>query len=166
MKRAKLLILVLFVGAGIWWLYRVLFPPDEAVIRRLLVHAAEAASVPANERPFDKLKAVNRLVNSCTADIEILLHVPGVRTEKIQGREQLREAVAAVRATANAGAVTLMDIGINVEPGRSRATAQFIARARWDGATDEVVQEFKVDLNRAEGEWKIRRVEPLQSLGL
>ena len=155
----------MLVGAGTWWLYRVLFPPDETVIRRLLVGAAETASVQANESPFDKLGAVNRLVNSCTVDIEILLHIPGMHANIIQGRDQLREAVAAMRGTAKAGQVTLMDIGIDVEPGRSRATAQFIVRARWDGATDELIQEFKMDLNRVEGDWKIRRVEPLPSLG-
>lgn len=157
-------ILAALAGAGAWWLHRVLFPPDATVIRRLLVDAADAASVQAGESPLEKLGAVNRLVGSCTADVEILLHTPGMRANVIRGRDQLREAAAALRAAARAGEVTLVDIGIDVEPGRSRAIAQFIARARWDGAADELIQELKVELNRAEGSWKVRRVEPLPSL--
>ena len=161
MKRAKLLILVFVVGAGTWWLYRVLFPPDETVIRRLLVGAAEAASVQANESAFDKLGAVNRLVNRCTVDIEILLHIPGIRANMIKGRDQLREAVAAMRGTAKAGEVTLMDIGIDVEPGRSprqRPIHSSSPLGRSNGRSNTGVQS---GVEPGGGRMEIRRVEPI-----
>lgn len=166
MKKGLLIGVALVLGLGIVWLYRFLFPPDEVLIRRVLEQAAAAASIQPQESAFDKLGAVNRLLNLCTADIEVVLDLPGDRRHSLQGRDQLREAALALRGASDAVEIKLWDIGVEVQGDRSSATAQFLARARLSQESDEWIQEFKVGLKRAEGSWKIRRVEPLSSLGM
>ena len=164
MKRVLWLIIALLLATGAWWLHGILFPSDETAIRRILHKAAEDASAKSQEGPLDKLSAINRLIGACTADVEISLRLPGTSLPAIQGRDQLREAVGAWRGLAEGSHIDLIDLAVSVDPNQSQATAQFIARSRLDRRSDQMVQEFKVTLNRSEGRWKIRQVEPLVSL--
>lgn len=166
MKRIVLLVLALVVGGGAFWLYRVLFPSDERAIRRTLQQAAEAVSIRPEQGTFDKLAAINRLLNLCHPDIEILLNAPGTGSHSIRGQDQLREAFAAVAGSGETLQVDLLQIGVEIRQDRSHATAQFIARARGRAAQEDIVQEFRVLLDKTEGRWIMRRIEPLPSLQL
>lgn len=166
MRRLLLIVLVLLLGLGGIWLCRRFFPSDERVIRRTLARAAGAVSVRADQGAFDKLGAINRLLNLCSPDIEIVLNARGMGSHSIQGHDQLRDALAAVFGSGESIEVQLLEIGVEVSEDRFQATAQFIARARGGRGEDDIVQELRVRLKRMEGSWRIQRVEPLPSLEL
>lgn len=164
MRRGRAIVLGLALLLGGLWAYRQLFPPDEVRIRRTLVKTAAAASIHPQESVIEKLRSINSILDACTTEIEVVVDVPELRSHSIRGREELREVLAAARGTGESVAIELMDIGVKVNQDRTSAVAQFIARARLSGAEDELVQEFRVLMNRVEGEWKIHRVESLRSL--
>ena len=164
MKNIRLVILLAVVAAAGFWGYRTFFPSDEVVIRKLLVRAAEMASIRAADSGMKKLASVNWLMNACTTDVELALDAPGIEARSIQGRDQLGELLGAVKGMVQSLSIELMDIRVQVDEDKSGATAQFVARANAEGVEDQIIQEFRVRLRRVDGDWKLQRIEPLESL--
>ena len=83
----------------------------------------------------------------------------------IEGRDQLREAVTAVRASQVQVQVRLREIFIDRLDGAD-AVVQVIAGVRFDGESDETLVEYRLQLSKEGGDWLIRHVEPVESLGM
>ena len=158
---------VLLLAAGVYWVYRLVFPPDAVVIRRQLQALAEDVSFRSDgASPLAALAGVNRLLGYFTGDVEIRLgDVPGTRNRSIQGRDELRELVAGSRASARSITARLQEVYIErIEGGQ--AVAQIIVAVRVDGEEIDYIQELRLELVKEGRVWLIRRAEPVAALGM
>jgi hypothetical protein len=158
---------VLVLAAGAYGIYRIVFPPDRVVIRKRLHDLAEEVSFRRDGgSPLAAFASANRLSGYFTRDVEIRLgEGPGARVRVIQGRDELREAVAGVRASQGSVQVRLREVFVDRVDGRE-AVAQIIAGVRFDGESDETLVEYRLQLSKEGREWLIGRVEPVESLGM
>jgi ketosteroid isomerase-like protein len=153
------------VLAGVW-VWRILFPGDERLIRQLLAEAAQTASVKPNENPIFKLAGANKLVGFFSPDAVVKVEVAGLDTRSLSGRDDLLQAVAAARAGLQEARIQLHEVAVQVDPAGRAATAQLVATAYLNGTGNPVVQELRLQLGKIEGRWKIVRVETMRGLGM
>jgi len=148
------------------WIFRILFPGDEKLIRKMLAEAAETAGIKVNENPLFKLAAAKKLVGFFSPDAVLKLDVSGMDARSINGRDDLLQAVAAALASLQEARIQLREIHVNVDPDKQSATAQLVATAYLNGGSDPLVQELKLQLRKIDGHWKIARVETVKTLGM
>ncbi len=166
MKRVLKIITVLAVLALGVWIFRILFPGDEKLIRKLLAGAAETAAIKPNENPLSRLAGANKLVGFFSSDAVLNVEVSSVDVRSISGRDDLLQAVTAARATLQEAKIQLHQIHVNVDPDKQSATAQLVATAYLNGGSDPLVQELKLQLRKIDGHWKITQVETVKTLGM
>jgi len=155
----------LLIAAAVW-VFQVLFPGDEKLIRKLLVQVAEAAAIKPNENPIFKLAGANKLVGFFSPEAELQVDVSGTDIRSISGRDDLLQAVTAARAGLQEARIQLHEVHVNVDPDRQSAGAQLVVSAYINGATDPLVQELKMQLKKIDGRWKIVRVQTVKTLGM
>ncbi len=166
MKRVLKIITVLAVLALGVWIFRILFPGDEKLIRKLLAGAAETAAIKPNENPLSRLAGANKLVGFFSSDAVLNVEVSSVDVRSISGGDDLLQAVTAARATLQEAKIQLHQIHVNVDPDKQSATAQLVATAYLNGGSDPLVQELKLQLRKIDGHWKITQVETVKTLGM
>jgi len=154
---------VVLVGLGIW-LWSVLFPNPDRVIRKLLAELEKSVSVAANESPVAVLSNSSRVAGFFTDDIEIRVEVPGGGAQTISGRGDLFQVTQRVRTMLGGLEVRLLDINLSIAPDKTSAEANLTLRAKIGANRDQIVQELKLLLNTSEGRWKIKRVETVKTL--
>ena len=157
------IVALLLVGV---WIYRILFPNDEKVIRQLLAEAAQTAAVKPNENPLFKIAGANKLVGFFSPDAVLKLDVAGVDTHTLNSPDELRQAVTAARASLQEARFQLHEVQVDVGPDSQSASAQLVAVAYLNGSGDPLVQELKMQLKKIDRRWKISRVETVKSLGM
>ena len=157
------IVALLLVGV---WIYRILFPSDEKLIRRLLAEVSETAAVKANENPIFKIASANKLVGFFSPDAVLKLEVAGVDTRTLDTPDDLRQAVTAARASLQEAKFQLREVLVDVGPDSQSASAQLVAVAYLNGSGDPLVQELKMQLKKIDCRWKISRVETVRTLGM
>jgi hypothetical protein len=145
--------------------WRWLFPPDEVVIRKMVRAAAAAVSWEQGAGNFSRLAAANRLVGLCTPEIEILLDARGAGSERVQGRDALRQAIVAVRSRAAWLQVAVEGVELMVSESKDSATVLLAAAVRAEGTREPVLLNYKLSMRKVGGEWLIDRVEPVRGYG-
>ena len=157
------IVAVLLLGV---WIYRILVPNDEKLIRQLLAEAAETAAVKPNENPLLKIAGASKLVGFFSPDAVLKLDVAGVDTRTLDTPDDLRQAITAARASLQEAKFQLHGVQVNVGPDLQSATAQLVTIAYLNGSGDPLVQELKMQLKKIDRRWKISRVETVKSLGM
>jgi hypothetical protein len=153
-----------FLAAAGFLLYRYLFPPHEQRIRKTLNDAAATVSFRADTGNLARLAAINRLTAYFTPDVEILVEMPGSNSRRLVGRDEVREAALGTRAAVRSLEIRLRDIGVELDEDRLSARAHVVVDVRIDGDSDPGISEFKLTMTQLEGDWRIRRIEPVRTL--
>lgn len=131
--------------------------PEEAEIRRNLGRIAALLSKTEGEPPAAGFIRTQRAAEYFAVDCRIT--AGGYR---LSGREELRAAFQAARASASRIRVSLRDIDI-VITGEMSAEARLTAVAEADGPFGETAAwELEIIFARMDGEWKIRRAETVE----
>jgi len=164
-KSLRIVAGALVIAAG-FWIFRILFPGDESLIRKLLAQAAEVAAVKPNENPILKLAGANKLVGFFSPDAVIEVEVSGADLRSIRGREDLQQAITAAQASLQEAQIQLHEVHLNVDPDRQSATAQLVVSAYLNGSGDPLVQELKVNLKKIDRRWKITHLGTVKTIGL
>jgi hypothetical protein len=164
-KTLNIAAIVTLLMSGIW-IYRILFPSDEKLIRQLLAEVAQTAAVKPNENPMFKIAGGNKLVGFFSPDAVLKMEVAGVDARTLDTPDDLRQAVIAARASLQEAEFQFHEVLVNVGPDSSSATAQFVATAYLNGSGDPLVQELKMQLKKIDRHWKISRVETVKTLGM
>ena len=146
------------------WAWTALFPSPERVIRKRLTELAKVATVSGNEAPLAALLNSEKVAGFFTADIEVNLEVPGRAQQVFSGRDDLVQAAKLLRSAAGALNVEFYDIIVTVGPDKATAEANLTLVARTASERDKIVQELKLRLNKAEGAWRIYRLETVKTL--
>jgi ketosteroid isomerase-like protein len=164
-KLWKIVPLAVVLALGVW-IYQILFPSDQKLIRQLLATVAETAAVKPNENPLLKLAGANKLVGFFSPDAVLKIDVAGVDTRTIDNREDLLQALTAARASLQQASFQLHEVHVTVNPDQQSAVAQFVASAYLNSSTDPLVQELKTQLKKIDGRWKITQVDTVKTLGM
>jgi hypothetical protein len=165
MKRWALraVLALLFLGVA-GWLWTIIFPSPEHVIRKRLAELSKAVSIQGKESPVAMLANASRVAGFFTADIEIRVDVPGASAQVITGRDELFAIAQRVRTMSTGLEVQFLDVNITIAPDKKSAEANLTLRAKSPGDRDQIVQEMKLLLNKSEGSWKIQKVETVKTL--
>lgn len=159
----RVILLAVLVAAGVW-LWGILFPNPEKIIRTRLQEIAELASFPANQPPLSALMAVQQLCARVSPDVEVALNAPGIGQRTAHGREELREAARYYFSSVNGAKIEFPDIRVTVAPAKQSAEVHATLKARVAPDPDLAVHELKLEFRKLDGKWLVSRAETVQTL--
>jgi hypothetical protein len=162
-KVFKLLLLAGMVAAGVW-LWSVLFPNPEKIIRARLKEIESLVSFPPNQKPLTSLTEVQRLCSLLSPDVEVRVEVPGAGRGVAQGRQEVREGMLSFRSTVNGARVEFPDVAVSVAKDRQSAEALLTVRARLPSDPEGAILEMKLTFQKRDGDWLITRAETIKTL--
>lgn len=134
------------------------------MIRKQLMKLSIVASVPPNESQLGHMASGQKLTTFFTPDTELVVDVPGRLQHTFNGREEVLEAAAGVRATLRSLSVEFFDLVITVAPDKQTAVVQMTAKATMPGESVPEVQRVKAEFKNSNGEWLISRAETVKAL--
>jgi hypothetical protein len=166
MKIIFRVVLLAALAAAAFWLWTVLFPSPEKIIRRQLGKVAQRASFAANETALARLADAESLAGCFSTNVEINLDVPGRLQHTILGRDEITQTAMAARSNVSSLSVKFLDVAVTVAPNKQSAMADFTVEVRVAGDPDLIVQEMKFTLQKIGGQWLITRVETVRTLSI
>ncbi|MCU0785936.1 MAG: nuclear transport factor 2 family protein, partial [Verrucomicrobia bacterium] len=164
MKIASRLVLFAAFTALAVWLWTVLFPSPEKIIRKQLAEVARCASFVANEGPLARAGNVAKLAGYFSADAQLSFDVPGHGPHALTGRDEIIQAAMGARSAVGALVVEFPDVNVTLATDKQSATVDLTAKAKIPGERDFYVQEMKFTLKKKDGDWLIIRVETVKTL--
>jgi len=159
----RLILLAALIALGVW-LWFVLFPSPEKIMRQRLTELARTASFSSGEGNLARLAAAQSLAGFFSTNVEVDINVPGRVQHTLMGRDEIQQAALAARSTLSGLKVTFPDINVTVAPDKQSAVADLTVEANVVGERDSIVQEMKVTFQQTDGEWLITRVETVRTL--
>jgi hypothetical protein len=157
--------LVALVAVGVW-LWTVLFPSPEKIIRQRLATVAQRASFAADEGALVRLAYAESLAGYFSTNAEINLDVPDRIQHTIQGRDEITQTAVASRSMVSSLRVKFLDVNVTIGPDKQSAVADLTVEARAGDDQDMIVQEMKFTLRKIGGQWLITRVETVRTLSI
>lgn len=164
MKRTIQIVLLLALVAGGVWLWRVLFPGDEVLIRRQLAELAEAASFAADESLLAKASIPGKVAAFFTVDSEIDIQPWGYRRMGLRGRDEVREAAIMALKALTSLSISATNIEVKLSPVEERAAVRFTLIASSNRDPERQSQEMELELSKDGGDWLIRRARTVDYL--
>jgi len=164
MKIAIRLLLVLAVIALGFWLWTILFPSPEKLIRKRITEVARLASFSQGEGLVPQGLRIQGLANCFAPTIEIAIDVPGSQRHELAGRDEIVQTAGLARQTLRWLKVELLDPTVVVSADKESAVVNLTLRARSSEQKDLTVQELKVMLKKTERQWQIIRIETVRTL--
>jgi len=159
----RIVLLAALAALGIW-LWTVLFPRPEKVIRRRLTELSRTVSSSANESDLTRLGAARRVAGFFAATVELNVDIPELGQHNSLDREELTQLALLARSRAGGLRVKFPDINITVAPDKQSAVADLTVEANITGEHDSVVREMKFTLRKTDGQWLITRIETVRTL--
>lgn len=158
-----LLLLGLVLGLG-FWLWTLVFPSPQKVIRKHLLKTAQLASFTTQEGALARVANVQSFANQFANPVEVNLDVPGVRGRLEIARDELLQYAGGARANLASLKVSFLDINVAVGPDKESATADLTLHVSTPEEPNFAVQEIKIVLRKVNGQWLITRVETVKTL--
>jgi hypothetical protein len=158
----RLILLAALVALGVW-LWTVLFPSPEKVIRRRLLELARTVSSSPNEGDLTRLAAARSVAGFFAATVELKVALPELGQRGSIDREEIPPIVVMARSRTSGLKVTFPDINVTVAPGQQSAVANLTVEANIFGS-ERLLQEMKFTLRQIDGQWLITCVETVQTL--
>ena len=159
----RIVLLAALAALGIW-LWTVLFPSPEKVVRRRLTELARTVSSSANESDLARLAAARSVAGFFAATVELNVDLPELGQHNSMDREEITQLALMGRSRAGGLRVKFPDINITVAPDQQSAVADLTVEANVSGEHDPIVQEMKFTLRKTDGQWLITRVETVRTL--
>ena len=163
----KILIRVVLIAAlaalGAW-LWTVLHPGPEKIIRSRLVEVARNASFTGQEGNFARVTASQNLSDSFTTDGQVVVDFPGVEALAIEGRDQVFRLSMYARSQVKAAKVEFLDFDVALGPDMKAAQVELTAKVFVPWEKGFVPLELKFSLKQLDGVWLITRVESVKVL--
>lgn len=164
MKWVRRVLLGLVLLALGFWLWSVLFPGPEKIIRKRLAALAADASFAGNEGPMVRAAKIARILGFFSLDAEITFEAPGRGGQSLRGREDIRQAALAAHSNLSSLKVEFLDVNVTLAPDKQSAVVDLTARGRAGGDPGTFVQEMKFTFQKLDGKWLIIRVETVKTL--
>jgi hypothetical protein len=152
----------ILVALGVW-LWTVLFPSPEKVIRNRLTELAHTVSFSPNESDLARLAAAHTVAGFFSTNVELNVDLPELG-QRTMDREEITQAALLGRSRAGGLQVKFPDINITVAPDKQSAVVDLTVEANTSGERDSIVREMKFTLQKTDGRWLITRVETVRTL--
>jgi cytoskeletal protein RodZ len=164
MKLIVRIVLVVALAALGIWLWTVLFPNPEKVIRQRLTELARTASSSSGESDLARLAAARSLAGFFSTNVEFQVELPELARRDSMDRDEITQAAFAARSRVGGLKVKFPDINVTVAPDKQSAVADLTVEANISGERDPMVQEMKFTLQKIDGKWLITRVETVRTI--
>ena len=164
MKMSRLLLAVLAALAVWGWI--ALHPSPERQIRRQLQSLARAASFEPGEGSLTQLAGASRAAEFFSADVEVIIDAPGLSNRRIEGRDEVQQALAIAHGGGRGLRVAFPDVAVAVATDSQSAVADVTLEARVIGQpdADRIVQEMRFTFRKTDGQWRIVKVATVKTL--
>jgi acyl CoA:acetate/3-ketoacid CoA transferase alpha subunit len=159
----RIVLLAALAALGIW-LWTVLFPSPEKVVRRRLTELARTVSSSANESDLTRLAAARSVAGFFAATVELNVDLPELGQHNSMDREEITQLALMGRSRAGGLRVKFPDINITVAPDQQSVVADLTVEANVSGEHDPIVQEMKFTFRKNDGQWLITRIETVRTL--
>jgi len=116
MKIASRLVLLAAAVAAGFWLWTVLFPGPEKIIRNQLASVAAETSFKDGENPLLMANRAENLASHFGTNVEININLPEHGQHDFVGRAEITQAAASVRSRVSSLKVVLYDVNVTVGP--------------------------------------------------
>jgi len=146
------------------WLWTVLFPAPDKVIRRRLTELARTASFSPDGSDLARLAAARNLAGFFSTNVEMKVDLPHFGRLNEMDREEITQAAFAAGSRAGGLQVKFPDMIVTVAPGGQAAVVDLTVTAVVAGESDSLVQEMKFTLHKIDGLWLVTRVETVRTL--
>ena len=110
----RFILFAALVALGVW-LWFILFPSPEKVIRRRLTELARTVSSSANESDLTRLAAARSVAGFFAATVELNVDLPELG-QRTMDREEITQVALMARSRAGGVQVKFPDINITVAP--------------------------------------------------
>ena len=158
----RLILLALLIAVG-FWVWNILFPNPQKIIRHRLNKLAQLASFAPNEGNFSRIASVEKMGTYFTDNAEVTVDIPG-ESHTLNGRAELVQAAAAARASVNGVSAELVDIVIDMGSNDQSAMVDLTLKAKVGGEKDAIILELNFTFKKIKGDWLISRVATVQTL--
>lgn len=159
----RLFLIAVIVAAGIW-IWTLVHPSPDWVIRKRLAEVAKAASFTPGTGYFANVAGAERLAGFFATNAEVDIDMPGHPRQKLSSSEDILQTALGARATLKSLSVEFPDVTLVINRDKESAIADLTAEGRVGGDADMFVQEMKFTLKKFGGQWLITRVETVQTL--
>ncbi|MGA3266672.1 MAG: hypothetical protein ABSE16_07610 [Verrucomicrobiota bacterium] len=164
MKVVLRLVLIAALAAFGAWLWFVLFPSPETIVRKQLAALARTASFAPGEGNLAKLAAADKLAGFFATNVEVNIDVPGHLDHNFVGRDEIQQAALGARESLASLKITFPDLNVTVAPDKQSAVVDVTVVANAAGQSDSFVQQMKFTFQKTEDGWLISRVETVRTL--
>ena len=158
----RFILLAALVALGAW-LWFVLFPSPEKVIRQRLTELARIASFSSNESDLARLAAARSLAGFFSTNVEVNVDLPRFAQRSSLDRDEITQNALAASSRAGGLKVKFPDINVTVASDKQSAVADLTVEVDVSGEPDRIVQEMKFTLQKIDGRWLISRVETVRT---
>ena len=159
----RIVLLAALAALGVW-LWTVLFPGPEKVIRRRLTELARTVSSSPGESDLTRLAAARSVAGFFSSTVELNVDIPELGQHNSMDREEITQLALMARSRAGGVHVKFPDINITVAPDKQSAVADLTVEANVSGEHDPIVQEMKFTFRKNDGQWLITRIETVRTL--
>ncbi len=159
----RIVLLAALAALGVW-LWTVLFPGPETVIRQRLMKLARTVSSSPNESDLTRLAVARSVAGFFSTTVELNVDLPELGQHHSLDREEITQAALMARSRAGGVRVKFPDINITVAPDKQSAVADLTVEANISGEHDSIVREMKFTLRKTDGQWLITRIETVRTL--
>ncbi|MEI9963157.1 MAG: nuclear transport factor 2 family protein [Limisphaerales bacterium] len=159
----RLVLLAVVIAAGIW-LWTVLFPGPEKVIRKRLATIARDACSNPNQNPLVSVANAQKLASYFSTNVEAQIEVAGHGEYTLTGRDEIMQTAAGAYSALNGIKVEFLDVTVTVGADKQSASAALTLKVQAAGDKEFIWQEMKFALQKIDGEWLITRLETVRTL--
>jgi hypothetical protein len=164
MSRIRQLVTVVVALAAAFWMWTVLNPSPQKVIRNRLIKLARTATFEPKEGNISRALKIDKLGGFFADKIELNVDVPGLHPDAITSREELKQAAMAAATIARGIQTDFDDIKIELNPDRLAAYVDLTLNGKVTGESDPIIQQLKINLKKIDGDWLITKVQTIKTL--
>lgn len=147
-----------------FWIWTVLFPRPEKIIREHLKAMAQCASFAPNEGALSRLTNLEKLGGFFATDARIVFDGPEGRRHTVNGRDDITYAARAMRGHSSAMQVKFLDVKVIVGLEKQTAQAELTVRVSVPEDKDWIVQEMRFFFRKINSHWLVIRAETVNPL--
>lgn len=164
MKRVVQIVLLIAIVALGFWLWTVLLPSPEKVVRSRLNALAQTMSFKSGSGNIANAYKAEKAADFFTPDVDVEVNLTGFEPITLHGRDEVLQIAMAARSRLTSLKVEFPDMNVTFGPDGQTAKVNLTGKATVPGERDISAQEFNFQLKKVDGKWLIYHVETVRTL--
>lgn len=164
MKRAaQITVAAIIIGLGIW-LWTVLHPSTETIIRSRLNALAKVLSFNSKSGVLGQAYDAQKAAEFFTTDVDVEVNLAGYEPISLHGRDEVLQIAMASRSRLTSLKIEFPDMNISIAADGQSAKVNLTGKGIIPGERDISAQEFNFLMKKVDGKWLIYQVETVKTL--